>query len=217
MNAVAFNRENSMRRQLFGALVATGLSAIVGNADAALYWTQWVSEENGGPQAFCTNWDESAVGFGCSGNYCDNVRLLCETHANGMTMDPASQKFTAWFSEEGALPPGIESNQPTPNQGVCRYFIPGTIDSFRPGVVSGVRCSGSFCDNTQLECELPVKFNSSGTAVPATANSCHSVGPISEEQGSVDFGPNQYIYSVTCNGSFCDNKTFTVCNYTAPF
>jgi len=206
-----------MKKLWFGAVVTAALS-FAGSAGAyALYWTPWVSEEGGGPWAFCTNWNESAVGFGCSGSYCDNIRLLCETHQSGMTMDPSSQTLTAWFSEEGALPPGIGSNQPTANQGVCRFFVPGTIDSFRPGVVGGAHCSGSYCDNLQLECELPVKFDSAGTAVPATADSCHSVGPYSEEQGSQDFGANQYIYSVTCTGSYCDNKTFTVCHYTAPF
>jgi hypothetical protein len=206
-----------MRKILLRALVAVGLTGVAGTADAALYWTQWVSEENGGPWAFCANWNESAVGFGCRGSFCDDVRLFCETHQNGMTMDPSSQRFTGWFSEEGALPPDIISTQPTPNQGVCRFFIPGTIDSFGVGVVGGVHCSGSFCDNLQLECEKVVKFNASGVAVPANPDSCRTVGPFSEEQGSQDFGPNQYIYSVTCTGSYCDNKTFTVCHYAAPF
>jgi len=205
-----------MNKVWFGAVVASVL-AVAGTASAyQLYWTPWVSEENGGPEAFCSGWDESAVGFGCSGSYCDNVRLLCETFNGGMQMDPTTQRFTAWFSEEGALPPDLESTQPTANQGVCRFSIPGTIDSFRPGVVSGVKCSGSYCDNLSLECELPVKYNGS-TAVPANADRCHNAGPFSEEQGSQDFGANEYIYSVTCTGSYCDNKTFTICHYSPPF
>jgi hypothetical protein len=203
-----------MKKLIMGALMAAAMSS-GGAASAALYWTPWVSDE-GNPWAFCTNWNEAAVGFGCRGGFCDDVRLLCETFPNGMSMNPASQRFTPWFSEEGALPPGVSSTQPTANQGVCRFHIPGTIDSFRPGVASAVRCWGSNCDNLQLECEEVVKFNGS-TPVQATASSCRSVGPLSDEQGSMDFGPNQYIYSATCSGRYCDNMTFTVCSYAAPF
>jgi hypothetical protein len=203
--------------KLWIAAVAAGLMSVANTAGAyRLYWTPWVSEENGGPWTNCTYWDEAAVGFGCKGAFCDDIRMLCETFDGGMQLDPNSVWVTPWFSEEGALPPGVGSTQPAGNQGVCRYAIPGTIDSFRPGVMSGARCWGSNCDSMALECELPVKYNGN-TAVPANVSSCRTVGPYSEEQGSHDFGANQYITSVTCTGGYCDNTTFTVCRFNAPF
>jgi hypothetical protein len=205
-----------MRARSIGGFVLAAMMCGASASHAALYWTGWVSEENGGPWTFCREWNEAAVGFGCSGSFCDSVRLFCETFPSGMTLDSSTLSNTAWFSEEGALPPGTISTQPTPNQGVCRYHIPGTIDSFRPGVVSAVHCSGSFCDNMQLECELPVKFSGS-TAVPATASNCANVGPFSDENGSQDFGPNRYVTSITCEGRFCDRLTYRVCSFNAPF
>lgn len=205
-----------IRKMLVAVAMVAGAVSSAASAHAALYWTPWVSEEGGGPWTACRAWNEGAVGFGCSGSYCDNVRMLCETFPSGITLQPESDFHTAWFSEEGAPPPGIGSTQPTPNQGVCRYFIPGSFDSFRPGVMSGIHCSGSNCDNSQLECDLPVKYDGA-TPVPALATRCHTVGPISEEQGSQDFGANQYVTSVECTGKFCDNKTFTVCSFAAPF
>jgi len=205
-----------MRKWLIAAAMAVGAASGTSTAHADLYWTPFVSEENGGPWTACRFWNEAAVGWGCSGSNCDNIRLLCETFQSGMTLQPESDYHTAWFSEEGALPPDIASTQPTANEGVCRFFIPGTFDSFRPGVVSGAHCSGSFCDNVQLECDLPVKYNGA-TPVPANVNRCFTTGWLSEEQGSQDFGANQYIYTVECSGSYCDNKRFTVCSFNAPF
>lgn len=203
-----------MRKVITIILTAATMYAAA-SANAALYWTPWVSEEKGGPWSYCMGFNEGAVGFGCRGSYCDDIRMLCETFQGGMQINPSSYYLTNWFSEEGALPPGIGSNQPTPNQGVCRYWIPGTIDSFSPGVVTGVHCKGSYCDNLQLECGQPVKYFGS-TPRRATATSCRNVGPYSEENGSLDFGPNQYIVSITCTGRYCDNKKFRVCTFVAP-
>jgi hypothetical protein len=94
--------------------------------------------------------------------------------------------------------------------------IPGTIDAWGRGVVSGVHCRGDYCDDLQIECNAVVKYSGS-TAVRANVGTCRTVGPFSEENGSQDFGANQYIYGVTCTGDYCDNKKFEVCTFTAPF
>lgn len=205
-----------MLRNVF-AVAAVALVTISAepSADAALYWTPWVSEEGGGPWTYCAKWNEGAVGFGCRGKFCDDVRLLCETFPNGMTLNPSTLTVIRWFSEEGANAP-IQSNGPEPNEGWCQFHIPGTIDASRPGVMSGARCRGDYCDDLQIECEDVVKFNGS-TPVGARATNCTTTAPISEEQGSVDFGANRYVVSVACTGKFCDNKTFDVCSFIAPF
>jgi hypothetical protein len=203
------------RWAMTGVALAAGVLSLAGTASAS-YWTPWVSEANGGPETYCNSWSEGAVGFGCSGSWCGSVRLLCQAFNGGMSLDSSSYYYTPWFSEEGALGPGVGSTSPAGNEGSCRMGIPGTIDSWAPGVVSGVACSGAHCDKMQLECERPVKYNG-GVAIPATAYSCHSAGTFSEEQGSRDFGTNQYIYNVACSGGYCDNLTFTVCHWDPPF
>jgi hypothetical protein len=202
--------------KLWVVAAAAGVLSLASTASAKLYWTPWVSDENGGPETYCTAWNEGAVGFGCSGGWCDSVRLLCETFNGGMSLDSSSYYYTPWFSEEGAFGPGVGSTGPAPNEGSCRMGIPGTIDSWRPGVVSGVACKGANCDQMQLECERPVKY-SGGIAYPASVYSCKNAGTVSEEQGSVDFGPNNYIYNVECSGGYCDNQTFTTCHWSPPF
>jgi hypothetical protein len=197
------------------AAVAAGIVSGAPSADASLYWTPWVSEENGSPWTYCTRWDEGAVGFGCNGPYCDDVTLLCETFPNGMELDRDTRWIVRWFSEEGGGGP-IQSTGPSANQAQCRMHVPGTIDAWSPGVISGVHCRGPYCDDLQVECEAVIKMNGS-TPVRANLGSCHDVGPYSEENGLQDFGANQYIYSITCNGAYCDNKTFRVCTHNAPF
>lgn len=196
--------------------VAAGVLSLANNASASLYWTPWVSDENGGPETICNAWNEGAVGFGCRNGWCDDVRLLCETFNDGMSLDSSSYWYSPWFSEEGALPPDVGSTSAAANEGSCRMGIPGTIDSWRPGVVSGIRCRGAHCDDMKIECERPAKY-SGGIPYPATAYSCHSGGTVSDEQGSVDFGPNNYIWNMACTGGYCDNVTISVCHWSAPF
>ncbi|MCA9324417.1 hypothetical protein KC992_04950, partial [Candidatus Saccharibacteria bacterium] len=68
--------------------------------DRNYYWTPWVSEENGGPSSTCSNWNDGAVGFECSGRFCDNVRLLCEAFPNKITLRSDRYDWTDFFSEE---------------------------------------------------------------------------------------------------------------------
>jgi len=208
-----------MRKGIVLSALASAVTMLMAGTAGAyqLYWTPWVSEENGGPWTACRNWDEAAVGFGCSGSYCDNIRMLCETFNNGITLLPSSDYHTAWFSEEGAPSGDIGSTGDPANGGFCESTLTGTIDSFQPAVMSGAHCSGKYCDNMQLECDKPVKYDGAGTPVQATPTRCRTAGPFSDENGSQDFGANQYISSITCTGKYCDNLTFTVCAFTAPF
>lgn len=207
-----------MRKGIVLSAVASAVTMLMAGTAGAyrLYWTPWVSEENGGPWTACSYWDEAAVGFGCSGQYCDNIRMLCETFNDGISLNPSSDYHTAWFSEEG-LPPDVGTTGIPPNMGVCESGITGTIDSTQPSVMSGAHCTGKYCDNMQLECDTPVKYNTAGTPVQATPTRCRSAGPFSEENGSQDFGANQYVSAILCTGKYCDNLTFTVCTFTAPF
>jgi hypothetical protein len=171
---------------------------------AGLYWTSYVSEESGA-YALCDESTDGAVGFRCSGRYCDNVSLLCETFPFGALAPSWNGYVTAYFSEEhdpygtwfssGWYPWDDENYEVCHNQQTT------------PGVVTGIGCSGSYCDNISIECRQPEV-----AGVKLAATNCSWSGWISEEQGSVDFGWNRYITGVECNGSRCDNKRFYVCS-----
>ena len=191
----------------FGGVVS--LVCVPAIAQANLAWTGWVSEEN--PPAICPGWDEGAVGFGCRGKFCDDVRLLCETAPFGITF--TGHKWSGWFSEEDS---GLATKvfhawfgMDTDSMEVCRW------QSGLPGVVTGIQCSGKFCDNIAIECGTPVK-NVGGSTLDVTVSSCGWTGWKSEEQGSTDFGPNRYITGVECRGSYCDDKRFFVCSLVNP-
>lgn len=187
--------------------MAMAFGVLSTEASAALYWTPWVSEEGGGPATICTQWNEGAVGFGCSGSRCDNVRMLCETLPYSATLDPISDAWTGFFSEEH------DSYSEYVSEGFYHYYNENYRVCHAPttgGIMNGIRCSGSYCDNINMECAKPVKWNGSAyQSVPLAA--CSWTGWYSEEQGSVDFGFNHYITGVECQGGYCDNKRFYVC------
>jgi hypothetical protein len=91
-------------------------------APAAL-WTSPVSEESAVP-AYCPN-GHAMTGVQCTGRYCDNVAMRCDTTAR----TPTRVWWTGWFSDENTT------------SATC----PG-------GLVTGVQCSGRYCDNVRLEC-----------------------------------------------------------------
>ena len=195
-----------------GMAVALSLMAPVAPTSAELYWTPWVSEENGGPASICTAWNEAAVGFGCSGRYCDNVRLLCETLPFGTTLEPTTDYWTAYFSEEHDDIEVIQHHTWYPysdeHYRVCHSASTG-------GLVSGIKCQGRYCDNIAIECTQPVKYVD-GTRYAVALTDCSWTAWQSEEQGSMDFGWNRYITGVECQGSYCDNKRFLVCSLADP-
>ena len=80
-----------------GMLLVMASASAASTADA-YYWTPWISEENG--VATCDDYDEAARGFGCSGKYCDNARLLCDTLPFGAWPDTENRYWTGYFSEE---------------------------------------------------------------------------------------------------------------------
>jgi hypothetical protein len=184
--------------------------ALVGSTAHALYYTAWVSEEGGGPATFCSAWNEAARGFGCSGSYCDSVRLVCDTLPNSISEDPSSDYWSPWFSEEWN---GLETRYSVGwwphdqmNYKVCEPTAAG-------GVMSGVKCFGSYCDSMSIECDVPHRPN--GTVVTPTG--CFWSGTFSDENGTIDmqaqYGTaNLFISGVWCSGRYCDNLSYLVCH-----
>jgi hypothetical protein len=200
------------------AALGVVLLGALGSASVAhaAYWTPYVSEEGGSPISACGSWNEAAIGFGCRGSYCDDVRLRCQTLPYNATLNPPDDFWTPWFSEESD---GIEQivsegwyRYADENYKVCGYA------AAYPGFVSGIRCSGSNCDNVKIECTNAVKWNGSQN-VYLTANQCSWSNWYSEENSypnGVDFGSTRFITGAECRGRYCDDMRFYVCTIVNP-
>lgn len=124
----------------------------------------------------------AAVGAACRAAYCGTLALACMP----LALDASTAYLTPAFSEEDA--------QHGKNRAVCE-----------DGVMTGVKCSsGKHCDNRQLECTKPL----SGTLT----NRCWWSTWMSEEQGFLYFGENNFITGAECSRDYCDDIRFRVCS-----
>jgi hypothetical protein len=143
---------------------------------AYVTWTNSTSEEE--PPAHC---DGKRLAFGaqCWLSYCDNVRLGCKEPLSGATLGGAT--WTAAFSEETTIPT------------ICP---PGTW-------VTGVACSGGYCDNVTLEC----------TAVTGrTASASCGWSPQLADWMSPWEAPNgAYLRGAKCTGWWCEKMSWYYC------
>jgi hypothetical protein len=144
------------------------------------YWTGWASEETG--SLYCEP-NTGVGGFACRGRYCDDVNLFC---AYGRSLDPHSPStyWTDYFSEEG--------------QNV-RYCFEGA------GIVTGIDCSGRYCDNISLECT-----RGGPEPIPSNCEWWAGGAKLSEEQGYGYFN-RKFLTGVKCTGRYCDNLQFYIC------
>ncbi|MEM9455539.1 MAG: hypothetical protein AAGF11_15265 [Myxococcota bacterium] len=179
---------------------------------ATTAWDDWVSEENGSPWSMCGPINQAVAGFDCSGGYCDDVRVRCQTMPNGITV--SGYNFSDWFSEENT---GIGTwtsagwyRYDDSYSHVCNY-------SGESGIMTAVHCKGSNCDDIQLECATPRRVvNGAWQAVPMV--DCGWTGWYSEEQPPLTYavGANRFVTGVRCRGSYCDDKQFYVCSLDIP-
>jgi hypothetical protein len=197
--------------------IVVGLVCLLGGRSVAqaAYWTRYISEEAPYNYTYC-DWDEGMNGIGCSGSYCDNLKLSCENLPSGVTGDPSTDRFTSWFSEEddgGIIAQEGEGfgSSHLLNERYCNSHVPGTIDSFGPAVVAGWQCSGSYCDNQSLECVVP-KHTSDGSW-GYFASCVWTTTWYSEENSGFVFSTasHRFVVGVRCGGSYCDNKQFYSC------
>ncbi len=187
------------------------------------YVARMVSEEGGGPPSYCYEWNDGAIGFVCQGEYCDNIRLVCEPFPNGISLDPATNNWSEFFSEEGS-DTVVQYPRPLGWYSVSGYNIAignnaeicNPLDS--GGIVQGLKCRGSYCDAISIECSVPRYPD--GRPVPMDAAECEWLGPYSEEDIGIDFnlhsrgrgsGTLRFVAGIECSGSYCDNKRFLVC------
>ncbi|PRQ09678.1 hypothetical protein [Enhygromyxa salina] len=148
------------------------------SADSFRGWIGYTSEEY--PSLICPN-SNAVRGFDCTGSYCDNVSPYCE-QVGGTSV--GSSYWTSYFSEEGS---GYD------DEGHC-----WGNDEW----MTGVDCSGSYCDDLSLRC---TKFLGSNTG------NCYWSGWYSEEQSAFMAATGHYIKGMECGGSYCDNKRYRYC------
>lgn len=140
-------------------------------------WTGFTSEES--PPITC-GYRYVTRGADCTGKYCDNVRLECD-YIGGVIGDST---FTSFFSEEGS-------------GGADERICPGTDEW-----MTGISCSGSYCDSISLKC---TEFIGSATG------GCAWSGWYSEETGPFSAPAGRYVKGVECDGAYCDNKRYRYC------
>src|SRR5262245_38786767 len=136
------------------------------------------------PPATC-NPGSFVSGIRCTGSYCDNVAISC-TPFRGAALGQAN--WTPWVSEE---------------QG--RRWCP------QNHLIAGLACRGRYCDDLSLYCVEVTNMR---------AVNCSDTREVSEEQGgTLSFfsdvaGQMVFARSMRCSGSYCDNKSFNVCEVT---
>ncbi|RKG82298.1 hypothetical protein D7W82_26900 [Corallococcus sp. CA049B] len=116
--------------------------------------------------------------MGCSGTGCDNVSMSCRDIPSSAVV--GSKAWTAAFSEETSTPTVCPSGS----------------------WVTGVSCTGGYCDNVSLECTK---------ITGPTAVDCHWTGWISDETAPYQAPENYFIRGAKCRGWYCDDMSFQVC------
>ena len=93
---------------------------------------------------------------------------------------------------------------------VCNY-------SGQSGIMTGIHCNDSYCDDIQIECATPRRYENGAWQAVAMVD-CSWTGWYSEEQPplALGTGTNRFVTGVRCSGSYCDNKQFHVCSLDLP-
>jgi hypothetical protein len=134
------------------------------------------SEED--PPSTCPN-GYALRGVICSGSYCDNKRLICRRYTG--TYDPTARyRWSRWFSDEGR------------NEEVSSSEA-----------VSGIACSGRYCDNIQLRFLNTRQITNRGD--------CGWTRAFSEEQKRGECPDGKLVFGVRCKGRYCDNLYLYCC------
>lgn len=175
------------RAQMFNALLPS-----TANDDApygGYYVSAWFSEEGRGQEVCPMGY--ALKGIQCSGQFCDNKRLWCWP----VRSFSGGGDFKNFFSEEQ----------------YSNYNTVWDNYHFDLGLVTGMRCSGRYCDNISLR--------KSSTSRILKTSSCQQSPFFSDEWeagrnvGNIYVCPGERVVGgVTCQGSFCDNISLYCCD-----
>jgi hypothetical protein len=154
-------------------------------SQAILGWTPWVSEEQ--PAGTSCGTDNAAATYaGCSGSYCDSMRLFCGTLPSGFVRT-GTTSWTGYISEEA------------PNVASCPAGY----------IIDGIRATGSYGDNVSVRC-VSATFPSQGTLCQWTPWFSEEQGTQAFDVSSQSYA-KAVALSVRCSGSYCDSMSYFVC------
>lgn len=123
------------------------------------------------------------MGFQCTGGWCDNIRLLCDSFPGTLG---ALQPWTPFFSEE---------NPAHACSGLDEWIV-------------GIQCRGWWCDEIRFRCR---KGTQAG-ARTVERSSCGGTAVVSEETPPMSLeGTGRFLVGLDCDGGFCDNVSGTAC------
>jgi hypothetical protein len=149
--------------------------------EAFRVWSPYTSEEF--LPAECAS-NRLVDGVDCEGSYCDLVSLDCETVNN-------------FAFGESTFAPTISEETSGGSTGGGDYICDS--DEW----VTGIRCTGGYCDNVSIECTV---VSNRGKRF------CGWTTWISEETSSASTPALGYwIDGVDCKGSYCDQMRFHYC------
>ncbi len=165
----------------------------------------WTSEEY--TPATCSSASAPLVAhINCDGSFCDNISLDCDTQRNDPTaLHPlpipplappppptvGASTWSSWFSEEGAA-----SNL---NSRKCSGAT----------WLTGIKCRGSYCDEISIRCS---EMFDADSGTPKSPSNCTWSDWYSEEDDFVSFAFSSFIRGVKCQGSYCDEMAYLVCD-----
>jgi len=135
-----------------------------------------ISDEGSRSFGSCVG-QKAIYGMQCTGRYCDNVYLFCEDVPSFISLNSDVRWRTSWFSEESSLYTSCATG-------------PGGVQ----GVITGVACAGSYCDNMQLECTA-IRTGRINTSYSYTIG-------FSEEEPAQLW--NRPAWALSCSGRYCD-------------
>ncbi|MEM6992518.1 MAG: hypothetical protein AAF721_18535 [Myxococcota bacterium] len=206
----------SLRTLLTAAAFVLAAGAAPAANAAPTTWSDWFSEDTNPYWARCTGNDRAVSGVRCSGSYCDNVGIRCQDMP--WWIRTVNRRWTQWFSEEGSdiatdyptNPGAWYTTDLTESQHVCNAGGSG-------GIVTGMACGGRYCDFILLECATPM-MDVAGVLQPAELVNCEWSDYYSEEDPWFAYGAtsNHWITGVECDGRYCDNKSYHVCELRPP-
>ena len=147
--------------------------------------TPFISEEDGQADnggAMCPD-GQVAMGYECTGGWCDNIRLLCDSFPGTLG---ALQPWTPFFSEEN----------------------PGHACSGLDEWIVGIQCRGWWCDDIRFRCRKATRAD----VRTVERTSCFGTTTVSEETPPMSLeGTGRFLVGLACSGSYCDNLSGTGC------
>jgi len=146
--------------------------------------TRRFSEESS--PVFCPN-SFAVKSIACYGSFCDDKQLTCCRYAPGYDRS-ATNGWSSWFSDEGR------------EDGTNQQYT-------QSGFVSGMACSGKYCDNLRLNYLRSANFSNTGA--------CEWTSSFSEEQRSMSCPGDAFVSGLRCQGRYCDNLQLYCCQLRA--